>query len=56
MVNNRKLVIQKFGLKIPGTSAPPTNANNATYYSCPLGTFNLRTTPVLDTLAMTEEP
>jgi Secretion system C-terminal sorting domain len=46
-----QVVVQSFVLKIPGTSAPPTNANNATYYSCPPGIFNLKNTPSLDTIA-----
>jgi hypothetical protein len=45
------LVVSKFIIKIPGTSAVATNANNATYYNIPLGIFNLKSTPVIDTLS-----
>lgn len=45
-----QVVVQSFVIKIPGTTAPPTNSNNSTYYSCPLGIFNLKETPVLDEL------
>lgn len=46
-----QVVVQSFVMKIPGTSTPPTNANNATYYNCPPGIFNLKNTPKFDTLA-----
>jgi hypothetical protein len=44
------VVVSNFVVKIPATYAPPTNANNATYYNGPLGIFNLKETPRLDTL------
>jgi Secretion system C-terminal sorting domain len=45
-----QVVVSNFVIKIPATTAAATNANNATYYNCNLGTFNLRTTPIVDTL------
>lgn len=44
------VVVSNFVVKIPATSTPPTNSNNATYYNGPLGIFNLKETPRLDTL------
>ncbi len=44
------LVVSKFVIKLPGTSSPATNSNNATYYNISFGIFNLKTTPLLDTL------
>jgi Secretion system C-terminal sorting domain len=46
-----QVVVQKFVMKIPATSSPASNANNATYYNCPMGVFNLKNTPLLDTLS-----
>ncbi len=45
-----QVVVSNFVVKIPATSTAATNNNNATYYNCNLGTFNLRTTPTVDTL------
>jgi hypothetical protein len=45
-----QVVVQNIVLKIPGTSTPPTNSNNATYYTCPLGVFNLKKTPTVDSI------
>ncbi|WP_165917331.1 T9SS type A sorting domain-containing protein [Flaviaesturariibacter aridisoli] len=45
-----QVVVQKFVMKLPGTSAAPTNANNATYFNYPMGTLNLKVTPTADVL------
>jgi hypothetical protein len=46
-----KFVTTAFMLKIPGAVQDNSNTNNrdlATYYSCPLGIFNITNTPVAD--------
>ncbi|NML22992.1 T9SS type A sorting domain-containing protein [Pseudoflavitalea sp. G-6-1-2] len=44
-----KIIINTLILAIPGTNQPDNN--NATYYRCPLGILNLKTTPVLEKVA-----
>ncbi len=44
------VVISGFVLKIPATLTPPATDNNATYYNCNLGTFNLKKRPVVEFL------
>jgi hypothetical protein len=44
-------VAQTFILRVPGTIQ--TDGNNATYYKCPLGIFNLVSTPKADTVIYT---
>ncbi|WP_207511236.1 T9SS type A sorting domain-containing protein [Longitalea luteola] len=46
-----KTVQQSFILRVPGTIQP--NNDNATYYKCPLGIFNIKNTPEADTVIYT---
>jgi hypothetical protein len=45
-----QVVVGDIVVNIPGLSTIPTNSNNATYYNCPLGVFNLKNTVTVDTL------
>lgn len=45
------VVVTSFVVKIPATSDIPNNSNNATYYNCNLGTFNLKKKPVVTFLS-----
>src|SRR5207248_6026883 len=46
-----KSVQESFILRVPGTVQP--NNDNATYYKCPLGIFNIKNTPQADTIIYT---
>jgi hypothetical protein len=45
-----QVVVQKFVIKIPGTSDVASNSNNATYYNGALGMMTLKYTPVVKTV------
>jgi Secretion system C-terminal sorting domain len=46
-----QIVVTNFVIRIPANSGPITNNSNETYYNCNLGIFNLKKTPIVETLA-----
>lgn len=46
---NTKVLISTFLLRVPGTVQ--NDNNNAPYYNCPLGIFNLKVTPQVDSVS-----